>query len=157
MANFNKVLLMGNLTRDPELRYLPSNTAVVSLGLAVNRQWRNQQGEQQEETTFIDCESFGRQAEVINQYLRKGRPIFIEGRLKLDQWQDREGNNRSKLKVVVESFQFVDSRGGGEGGGGEQASSRSRSAPRPAGQGAPQQAQHPADAHAPMDEDDIPF
>lgn len=130
MPNLNRVMLMGNLTRDPELRYLPSNTAVVSLGLAINRRWRNQQGESQEETTFVDCESFGRQAEVINQYLRKGRPIFIEGRLKLDQWQDRDGNNRSKLKVIVERFEFIDSRpdgdgdgGGGGGGGGQQDSS----------------------------------
>lgn len=118
MPNLNRVMLMGNLTRDPELRYLPSNMAVVSLGLAINRRWRNQQGESQEETTFVDCEAFGRSAEVINQYLRKGRPIFIEGRLKLDQWQDKEGHNRSRMKVVIESFQFVDSRGaGGEEGG----------------------------------------
>jgi single-strand DNA-binding protein len=114
MANFNKVLLMGNLTRDPEMRYLPSNTPVVGFGLAVNRRFRRQDGEQGEETTFVDCEAFARTAELINQYLRKGRPIFIEGRLKLDQWQDREtGGNRSKLKVIVENFQFVDSRGGG--------------------------------------------
>ncbi len=157
MPSYNKVLLMGNLTRDPELRYLPSNTAVVNIGLAINRQWRNQQGEQQEETTFVDCESFGRQAEVINQYLRKGRPVFIEGRLKLDQWQDKEGQNRSRMKVVIESFQFIDSRGdgevrGGDSGGGAQP--RSRPAPRAAGGGA---AAPPADAHAPMDEDDIPF
>lgn len=115
MPNLNRVMLMGNLTRDPEMRYLPSNMAVVSLGLAINRRWKNQQGEQQEETTFVDCEAFGRSAEVINQYLRKGRPLFIEGRLKLDQWQDKEGHNRSRMKVVIESFQFVDSRGGGGG------------------------------------------
>lgn len=121
MPNLNKVMLMGNLTRDPELRYLPSNMAVVNIGLAINRRWKNQQGESQEDTTFVDCEAFGRTAEVINQYLRKGRPIYVEGRLKLDQWQDRDGNNRSKLKVVVESFEFIDSRsdgGGGAGGGG---------------------------------------
>lgn len=110
MPNLNRVLLMGNLTRDPELRYLPSNMPVVNLGIATNRRWRNQQGEQQEETTFVDCEAFGRTAEVINQYLRKGRPLFVEGRLRLDQWQDREGQNRSKLKVIVENFEFVDSR-----------------------------------------------
>ena len=113
MPNLNKVMLMGNLTRDPELRYTPSNTAVANIGIAVNRRWRNAQtGEQQEETTFVDCEAWSRTAETINQYLRKGRPIFIEGRLKLDQWQDPNGNNRSKLKVVIETFQFVDSRGG---------------------------------------------
>jgi len=118
MPNLNRVMLMGNLTRDPELRYLPSNTPVVNLGLAVNRRWRNQQNEMQEETTFVDCEAFGRTAEVLSQYLRKGRPVFLEGRLRLDQWQDRDGGNRSKLKVVVESFEFIDSRGGDDGGGG---------------------------------------
>lgn len=108
MPNLNKVMLMGNLTRDPELKYTQNNTAVTNLGLAVNRKWRNQQGEQQEETTFVDCTAFGRTAEVLNEYLRKGRPVFIEGRLKLDQWQDKEGNNRSKLHAIVESFQFLD-------------------------------------------------
>lgn len=118
MPNLNRVMIMGNLTRDPELRYLPnSNTAVVQLGVAVNRRWRNQQGEPQEETTFVDCEFFGRPAEVINQYLSKGKPIYIEGRLRLDQWEDRDGNKRSKLKVVGENFQFLDSRGDGAGGG----------------------------------------
>ena len=108
MPNLNKVMIMGNLTRDPELRYTPNNTAVCNIGIAVNRKWRNQNGEMQEETTFVDCEAWSRTAEVINEYLRKGRPIYVEGRLKLDQWQDKEGNNRSKLKVVVESFEFLD-------------------------------------------------
>ena len=159
MPNLNKVMLMGNLTRDPELRYTPSNTAVVNLGLAINRRWRNQQGEQQEETSFIDCEAWGRTAEVINQYLKKGRPIFIEGRLKLDQWQDKDGGNRSKLKVVVENFQFVDSRGGGGEGGGEggkfnRGSSQSDRAPATSGVG--QTAAGPQD-HEPIEEGDIPF
>lgn len=109
MPNLNKVMLMGNLTRDPELRYTQNNTPIANLGLAVNRRWKNQAGEQQEETTFIDCDAWGRTAEVLNQYLKKGRPVYLEGRLKLDQWQDQQGNNRSKLKVVVESFQFIDS------------------------------------------------
>ncbi len=169
MPNLNKVMLMGNLTRDPELRYLPSNMAVVGMGLAVNRRWRNQQGEQQEETTFIDCEAFGKQAEVINQYLKKGRPVYLEGRLKLDQWQDRDGNNRSKLKVIVESFQFIDSRGEGGGGGGGGYSGGSGGGNQGSyggggnrgggygggnggGNNAPQQ-----DPHQPVDEDDIPF
>jgi single-strand DNA-binding protein len=126
MPNLNKVLLMGNLTRDPELRYLPSGMAVVNLGLAVNRRWKNQQGEQQEETTFVDLEAYGKPAETMNQFLKKGRPVFIEGRLRLDQWQDKEGNPRSKLKVVVDTFQFIDSGMGGRdsgGGGGAPASS----------------------------------
>jgi single-strand DNA-binding protein len=118
MPNLNKVLLMGNLTRDPELRYLPSGMAVVNLGLAVNRRWRNQQGEQQEETTFVDLEAYGKPAETMNQFLKKGRPVFIEGRLRLDQWQDKEGNSRSKLKVVVDTFQFIDSGMGGRDGAG---------------------------------------
>ncbi|MFW6059077.1 MAG: single-stranded DNA-binding protein [Phycisphaeraceae bacterium] len=157
MPNLNKVMLMGNLTRDPEMRYLPSNTAVVNLGLAVNRRWRNQQtGEQQEETTFVDCEAFGKQAELLNQYMKKGRPLFIEGRLKLDQWQNREGQNRSKMKVVIEQFQFIDSRdGGGDmgGGGGSYQNTGSR------GGGGRSQSAPPPDepAHEPMQEDDIPF
>ncbi len=123
MPNLNKVLLMGNLTRDPELRYLPSGMAVVNLGLAVNRRWRNQQGEQQEETTFVDLEAYGKPAETMNQFLKKGRPVFIEGRLRLDQWQDKEGNSRSKLKVVVDTFQFIDSGMGGRDSAGGGASS----------------------------------
>jgi len=116
-GSYNKTLLLGNLTRDIELRHLPSGSAVANVGLAVNRRYRTSDGENREETTFVDCEAFGRQAEVMSQYLSKGRPVFIEGRLKLDQWQDKEGNNRSKLKVVVENFQFVDSRGDSGGGG----------------------------------------
>lgn len=181
MPSLNRVMLMGNITRDPELRYLPTNnTPVVNIGLAVNRRWRNQQGEQQEEVTFIDCEAFGKTAEVINQYFRKGNPIFIEGRLKLDQWQDKEGHNRSKLKVVVENFQFIDSKndraagagggdedhGGGNGGGGAPRQYAPRSAP-PAGGGygnrapsRPPANQPPpsgGDPHTPVSEEDIPF
>ena len=121
MANFNKVLLMGNLTRDPQLRYLPSQTPLVEFGLAVNRRWRTPQGEDREEVTFVDCAAFGKMAETINQYCQKGKPIFIEGRLKFDSWEDKQGGGkRSKLSVVVEQFQFVGGRdGGGQGGGGE--------------------------------------
>ena len=115
MANFNKVMLVGNLTRDPELKHTPSNQAVANIGLAMNRQFQTREGERREEVTFVDCEAWGRQAEVMAQYLSKGRPVFIQGRLKLDTWQDKDGGNRSKLKVVVENFQFV---GGREGGGG---------------------------------------
>jgi single-strand DNA-binding protein len=107
--NYNRVLLGGNLTRDIELRHTPQNTAVANFGMAVNRKYKGGDGQQHEETTFVDCTAFGRTAEVMGQYLRKGRPVFIEGRLKLDQWDDKEGNKRSKLSVIVESFQFVDS------------------------------------------------
>jgi len=146
MASYNRVILMGNLTRDPELRYLPSNTPVVNLGLAVNRRYKNQQGEQQEEVTFVDCEAFARPAEVINQYLGKGQPIHIEGRLRLDQWQSQDGQNRSKLKVVIENFQFVDRRGDGGGGGGQ-----------PAGQAQGGQSSGPPPSHEGPSDDDIPF
>ncbi len=108
MASFNKVILMGNLTRDPQLKYLPSQTAVVEFGLACNRRFKTQAGEDKEEVTFVDCTAFGRTGEVINQYFTKGKPIFIEGRLKYDQWDDKtSGAKRSKLSVVVENFQFV--------------------------------------------------
>lgn len=115
MSSYNKVILMGNLTRDVEIRHAGS-TAVGNFGLAVNRKYKTQAGEQREETTFVDCEAWGRTAEVMAQYLSKGRPVFVEGRLKLDSWDDRNGGGkRSKLSVVVESFQFVDSgQGGGE-------------------------------------------
>ena len=116
MASFNKVILMGNLTRDPELRYTPKGTAVAKLGLAVNRSWRNADGQQQDETTFVDVDAFGKQAETLGQYMQKGRPILIEGRLKLDQWEDKNtGQNRSKLGVILEKFSFV---GGGSQNGG---------------------------------------
>ncbi len=118
-GSFNKVILMGNLTRDVEIRHTPSNTAVGNFGLAVNRRYRTQSGENREEVTFVDCEAWGRTAEVMSQYLTKGRPVMIEGRLKLDQWEDKNGGGkRSKLSVVVENFQFVDSGQGGSGGGG---------------------------------------
>jgi len=108
MANFNKVLLMGNLTRDPEVRYTPKGTAIATIGLAVNRTWSNDAGEKKEEVTFVDVDVWGKQAETIGQYMSKGRPIFIEGRLKLDQWDDKEsGQKRSKLKIVCEGFQFI--------------------------------------------------
>jgi single-strand DNA-binding protein len=155
MPNLNKVMIMGNLTRDPELRYTPSNMPVCQLGVAVNRRWTDRNtNEQREETTFIDCDAFGRTAEVLSQYLRKGRPVYLEGRLKLDQWEDQQGNKRSKLKVVVETFQFIDSRGGegNSGGGGDFAPSR-QSRPRQ------QQAAPPPqeDYHQPVDDDEIPF
>ena len=119
MASFNKVLLMGNLTRDPQLKYLPSQTAVVEFGVACNRKFRTANGEEKEEVTFVDVTSFGKQAEVINQYFQKGKPIFIEGRLKFDSWEDKQGGGkRSKLTVVIENFQFVGGRDGGDGGGG---------------------------------------
>ncbi len=141
MANYNKVLLMGNLTRDVELKQTAGNQSVAEIGLAVNRRFKDRDGNDREETTFVDCEAWGRTAEVMAQYLAKGRPVFIEGRLKLDTWQDQSGNKRSKMRVVIEGFQFVDSKGGGGNSGG------GRSA-------APQR--EPAATSSSMD-DDIPF
>ena len=153
MASYNKVLLMGNLTRDPQLTYLPSNTPVAEFGLAVNRRFKKQDGEMGEEVLFADCRAFGRTGEIINQYFQKGRPIFVEGRLKLDQWTDKEGNKRSKLYVVVEAFEFVGSRDGA--GGGDQGEGAAR-APRQGS--APQRSAPPPPEPAPeMAEDDIPF
>lgn len=148
-GNFNKVLLMGNLTRDPELRHTSSNTPVAKFGLAVNRRYGVGDGanrEVREEVTFVDCEAWGRTAETISQYLRKGRPIFVEGRLKLDQWEDKnDGSKRSRLLVVVENFQFVDSKSDGESGEG-----------RPVGAGAGRRSA-PQQADEPPPDDDIPF
>jgi single-strand DNA-binding protein len=113
MASYNKVLLMGNLTRDPEVRYTPKGTALATIGLAVNRRWTTESGEQKEEVTFVDVEVWGRQAETVGQYLAKGKPIFVEGRLKLDSWEDKEsGQKKSKMKVVCERFQFIGAPGG---------------------------------------------
>jgi single-strand DNA-binding protein len=127
MASFNKVILLGNLTRDPQLRYLPSQMAVCDFGLAVNRKFKTAQGEEREEVTFVDCTAFGKQAEVLNQYCQKGKGLFIDGRLKFDSWEDKQGGGkRSKLSVVIENFQFIGGPGGpggGAGGGGGGAAS----------------------------------
>ncbi|MCC6229751.1 MAG: single-stranded DNA-binding protein [Phycisphaerales bacterium] len=152
-GNLNRVFLMGNLTRDVELRHTSGNQAVANIGLAVNRRWKTPEGENREETTFVDCEAWGRTAEVMAQYLAKGRPVFIEGRLKLDQWE-KEGQKFSKLRVVVESFQFIDSRDGGGGGGGGGGGSSGRSS-----QGGSRQGSSPSSAQATANvaDDDIPF
>ena len=155
MASFNQVILLGNLTRDVELKHTPSNQAVANIGLAMNRQYQTRDGERREETTFVDCEAWGRQAEVMAQYLAKGRPVFIQGRLKLDTWQDQQGQNRSKLKVVIENFQFVGGRDGGNGGG-PQGGGGGRREVQPNtsdGGGAP----GGGGGHTPVPDDDIPF
>ena len=157
MANFNKVIVAGNLTRDPELRYTPKGTAVVKIGLAINRTWKDESGASKEEVTFVDVDAFGRQAEVLAQYMRKGRPLLVEGRLKLDTWEDKTTHQKqSKLKVVLESFSFIDSKGADGGGpgpsGGGEAPRRSAppaNGPRPA---------PPPDSEPPSaEEDDVPF
>ena len=155
MASFNQVILLGNLTRDVELKHTPSNQAVANIGLAMNRQYQTRDGERREETTFVDCEAWGRQAEVMAQYLAKGRPVFIQGRLKLDTWQDQQGQNRSKLKVVIENFQFVGGRDGGNGGGPQGGGGGRREFQPNAsdGGGAP----GGGGGHTPVPDDDIPF
>ncbi|MEJ0091753.1 MAG: single-stranded DNA-binding protein [Limisphaerales bacterium] len=149
MASFNKVILMGNLTRDPELRYTPKGTAIAKVGLAVNRVWTNEAGEKKEEVTFVDVDIFGRTAENVGQYMRKGRPMLVEGRLKLDQWDDKQtGQKKSRLGVVAETVQFL----GGAPGAGEGAAPR---AARPAA-AASAPAAESGDAEPPHD-DDVPF
>jgi single-strand DNA-binding protein len=148
MASFNKVIIAGNLTRDPELRYTPKGTAVARIGVACNRKWKSETGEMKEEVTFVDVDAFGKTAETIGQYLKKGRPILIEGRLRYETWEDKQTKQKkSKLGVVLETFQFLDSGGGrGDGGEGVPASSRpAPSAPAPEG----------GDAEPPQD--DVPF
>lgn len=154
MANFNKVILIGNLTRDPELRYTPKGTALAKLSLAVNRTWRTETGESKEEVTFVDIEAWGRQAETLSQYMKKGNPLLVEGRLRLDTWEDKQTNQkRSKLAVVVEGFQFLGGGGGAGGGGGgsrEQGDRMKKPAPEAAEPEVAGQEPPPA-------EDDVPF
>lgn len=151
MASFNKVILMGNLTRDPELRYTPKGTAIAKIGLAVNRVWTTDTGEKKEEVTFVDVDIFGRTAENVGQYMRKGRPIMIEGRLKLDQWDDKQtGQKKSRLGVVAETVQFLGSPTGNEGGGAPSAPRQ-----RPAAAAAP--STEPIHGDAPPESDDVPF
>ena len=157
MASFNKVILMGNLTRDPELRYTPKGTAIAKIGLAVNRVWTNEAGEKKEEVTFVDVDVFGRTAENVGQYMRKGSPILIEGRLRLDQWDDKQtGQKRSKLGVVAETVQFLGAARGDAGSarGGEGAP---EAAPRSRPPAPPTAANAPAPDGPPSEEDDVPF
>jgi single-strand DNA-binding protein len=154
MANFNRVILAGNLTRDPELRYTPKGTAIASFGLAINRKWKSETGEAKEEVTFVDIEAWDRQAEVIAQYFKKGRPILVEGRLKFDQWEDKNTHQKqSKLKVRLESFSFIDTKG--VDGGVPSDAPRARPAPATT---ASTDAPAPAEPEAPEPEqDDVPF
>jgi single-strand DNA-binding protein len=150
MASFNKVILAGNLTRDPELRYTPKGTAIARIGLACNRKWKSETGELKEEVTYVDVDAFGKQAETIGQYLKKGRPILLEGRLRYETWEDKQTKQKkSKLGVVLENFQFLDSGNRGEGGGAEAPAARPAAAAAPAPQG--------AEADGPPEGDDVPF
>lgn len=149
MSNFNKVYLMGNLTRDPELRYTPKGAATAKLSMAVNRKWRTEAGEDREEVTFVDIDAWGKQAETLSQYCKKGRPLFVEGRLKLDQWDDKTtGQKRSALKVVLEGFQFI---------GGRPADTEGQATDRPAPAPRPRPAVEAAPTETAPEEDDVPF
>jgi single-strand DNA-binding protein len=130
MAYLNKVFLIGNLTRDPELRVTPKGTAICQFGIAVNRQFKDESGATRDETTFVDIEAWGKQGELVAKYLSKGSPAMVEGRLKLDQWEDKtSGQKRSKLKIVLDNVQFLSSRGGGGGGAAPHAGSEEGEAP----------------------------
>jgi single-strand DNA-binding protein len=163
MASFNKVILMGNLTRDPELRYTSKGTAIARLGLAVNRVWRTETGESREEVTFVDCDAFARTAETLCQYLKKGNPVLIEGRLQLHTWEDKQsGQKQSKLRVNIEQFRFVggptgggSGGGGGGGGGGREGGHSDAPKPRPA-TAAPSGGDDMDSGPMPSD-DDVPF
>ncbi|MGH8093897.1 MAG: single-stranded DNA-binding protein [Chthoniobacterales bacterium] len=154
MASYNKVFLLGNLTRDPEVRYTPKGSAVADLGIAVNRQYTLDTGEKREEVIFVDVTFWGRTAEVAGEYLKKGRSVFIEGRLQLDTWDDKQsGQKRSKLKVIGEGMQMLGGRPGGSTAGDEseevprgRAGGNARSTPPPKGA-----------APAEPDDDEIPF
>jgi single-strand DNA-binding protein len=154
MASYNKVILLGNLTRDPEVRVTPNGLTICKFGLAVNRVFNSNEGERREETVFVDCDAFGRQAETLSKYVTKGQPLFVEGRLKLDQWETKEGDKRSRLSVVVETFQFIGSSRGGESGEtevvAEAAPTRKSPASRPSPQAARSLPQNETD-------DDVPF
>ncbi len=164
MPNLNKVMIMGNLTRDPEVKYTPKGTAVADLALAIKRVYSTDQGERREETTYIDVELWGRQAEIAGEYLRKGRPVYIEGRLKLDTWDDKQtGQKRSKMRVVGEAMQLLGGReGGGTGGGGVGASEGAesvvapRSSARPTGRPGGSVSK-PLDPDLDVDGDEVPF
>lgn len=148
MANLNKVLLMGNLTRDPQLSYLPSQTPVVEFGMAMNRRYKKQDGSQGEDTCFVDCQMFGKRAETVNKYFKKGDPIFVEGRLRYDQWE-KDGRRHSRLRVFVENFEFI-----GRGGQGNQGNQSGGNASPSAGGYPDTSTDAPYGADA---DDDIPF
>lgn len=154
MAGYNKVILIGNLTRDPELRYTPKGMAIAKISLAVNRSWRDSTtGENKEEVTFVDIDAFGKQAETLGQYVKKGSPLMVEGRLRLDTWEDKQtSQKRSKLGVVLEAFQFLDSGRNREGAAPDSARAARPSPPQQAAASSP-----PETEGGPPEEDDVPF
>jgi len=167
MANYNKVFLMGNLTRDPQLRYTTSKQALCDFGIAINRKWKGADGQMHEDVCFVDCTAWGRTAENLSKYVSKGRPLFIEGRLHFSSWDGPDGKKRSKLDVVIEQFQFIDSGKGRTAGQGAPAAAGGAAAPPPS-QDAQRQAASGAENQAPaagseydftqdVEDDTIPF
>lgn len=155
MAQLNKVLLIGNLTRDPEVRYTPKGSAVADLGLATNRTWRTETGEEKEEVCYVNIVVWGKQAEAAGKYLKKGRPVFVEGRLQFESWE-KNGEKRTTLKVHCERLQFLGSSTGGSGGGGGGRSGDVDEAPEPSSSSqAPSKSSSPGEPD--MENDDIPF
>ena len=149
MASLNKVMLIGNVTRDPEVKFTPKGSAVADLGLAINRSYTNQAGEKVEEVTYVDVELWGRLAEIAGEYAKKGRPVFIEGRLRMDSWEDKQsGQKRTRLKVVGEGLQLLGSRSGGPSGADYEGETPAAKPSRPA----PARSATPEAA-----DDDIPF
>jgi single-strand DNA-binding protein len=164
MANLNKVMVIGNLTRDPEMKYTPKGSAIADIALAINRSYTTDSGEKRDETTYVDIVLYGRLAEIAGEYLKKGRPVYIEGRLKLDTWDDKQtGQKRSKMRVVGEGLQLLGSRdggrdGGNHGGGDYEDADRAVRRPPPRAEAArPSQNRPPADPDLDVEHDDIPF
>lgn len=162
MASFNRIILLGNLTRDPQLSYTAANVAVCKFGLATNHRWRDKEGNQREETCFVDCTVFGRGGETFNQYMSKGRSVLVEGRLQLNQWTTPEGDKRSKHEVLVDNFTFVGAQQGGEGRGPDNRGGEKRGQPAATSAGGraagASNASGPGyDEPPPPSDDDIPF
>ncbi|MFI0348411.1 MAG: single-stranded DNA-binding protein [Chthoniobacterales bacterium] len=156
MASLNKVQIIGNITRDPEIKYTPKGTAVIDLGIAMNRTFTSEAGEKREEVTFVDVTFWGRQAEVIAEYCKKGNPIYSEGRLQLDSWEDKtSGQKRTKLRIIGESFQFLGSRSSGSGNSGNYEPGESSA--RPSQEVSSMRAPRPAAPAEPIEDDDVPF
>ena len=150
MPSYNKVLLMGNLTRDVQIKSTSGGQSVADIAIAVNRKFKTKDGQDREEVTYVDCECWGPRAEVIAKYFSKGKPIFVEGRLKLDSWEDKDGQKRSKMRVVIDDFQFVEGRGGGSGGGAGAADDGGYAPSRSSGGGS-------RGGHSGIQEEEIPF
>ena len=156
MASLNKVLLIGNLTRDPDVRMLSNGRPVCNFGLALNRNYKDAEGNRKEEVTFVDVECYGPRAEAVGRFFTKGRSIFVEGRLKLDQWESKEGEKRSAIRVVLDNFEFVDSKQDGQSSGDRQPSSSSNSSPTP--QPMPEVSNESASPSSDPDlDEDVPF